>query len=261
MTTLADITLMTAKLIANVVEGEADSGSMTTLVDASRDEGDDYFARGTIWFLDGDNDGVSALISAWDDAATEFTFGALSNTVSAGDRYAATGKFYPRQQMIQAVNKALNEMGLIVTEDMSLACDGSQRYTLPSGVNKLLQVHVDNGEDDEDFIPHYQWRVVGNELVFDTDEEPSSNYGNILLIYKAPHDELTADSDTVNRYIDDLHLAWSAAVELLRWRDQRRDGQDDQLKQQLNEAMVMKERYAGRSRFPTVQRTPHLAGW
>ncbi len=263
MTTLAEITLQIAEKITNVVKGSATkAGSATSLTDVTRTEASGYFTEGVIWFLSGDNDGASTRIKNWDEAGKTFRFAAQSNSVSDEDEYAAIGREYPRERIIRAVNEALDEIGRTPTTDTSLAADGSVSYSLPAGVSELLRVDVDQGSDDEDWQEHRNWYVEGGTLYFDPpDFEPDSDEGTIRLTYLSDHSELSDDTDTLDRHIDDVWLAWAAAEILLEWRNDKRGGQDASVARRLEKATVMKQVMSKRDKRPHVIKTPHMAKW
>jgi hypothetical protein len=70
------------------VDGTADSGTTTTLVDAALTEADDYWRYGTVEFTSGDNDGeirsVTDFVASTDTVTLSYT---LPHAVVAGDTY------------------------------------------------------------------------------------------------------------------------------------------------------------------------------
>lgn len=67
---------------------EVDSGTTTTIVDATRTEADDYWNEGVIEFTDGDNEGEKRAVRDFIQSShTLYLDYALPNTPSAGDKY------------------------------------------------------------------------------------------------------------------------------------------------------------------------------
>jgi uncharacterized phage protein (TIGR02218 family) len=74
--------------LIGAVNGTADSGTTTTLVDAALTEADDYWRYGTVEFTSGDNDGeirtVTDFVASTDTVTLSY---ALPHAVVAGDGY------------------------------------------------------------------------------------------------------------------------------------------------------------------------------
>lgn len=81
------------------VEGTADSGSTTTLVDATRTEANDYFNGLFVEVTDATNGyREQTRITDFDHTTGTLTFGALSFAVAAGDTYKIVGTPIVTQQ-------------------------------------------------------------------------------------------------------------------------------------------------------------------
>jgi len=226
--TLASATLALARLITDVSEGIATSGSATTVADTSayNPDPDDYWNNGTIWLLAGSgtglNTGKSAIISDYDVTGTTgtWTFATLTALCAAGDRYAVAAPDYPRQILRQAVNQAISAIGNIPQQDITVPTVANQeRYTLPATVWNVKAVQMASSTASPYYyVPQNHWEEINGYIYFKTGCEPATT-GYILRIwYEAPAAELTTDTGAVSNYIHIERLKWEAAVHALYWR-------------------------------------------
>jgi hypothetical protein len=227
MTTLSEMTLLVSRLLQTTYESSEDDGggSTTQLIDSTIPFGDGMFDDGTIWFTSGDNDGVSRVITAWDQSTTEFTFAALSNNVGSGDSYAAAKSDYPRWLLVQAVNLALQAIGDVEAFDTSLTTVANQEsYSLPTGVRNILALEIAQSTSSpyryEEFPPG-TWKERGGSIYFRDYNEPGSDDYTIRLRYLSSHATLEDDTDTVDAEIHDNVVKYHAAVEAMKWRKQK----------------------------------------
>jgi len=265
MTTLASATLELAKLVTDVISGTATGGSGTTLVDTARTEVNDYLTNGTIWFLSGLNSGKSALITTWDLTTKTFTFVTPGAACAATDRYSVIPRDYPRYQLRQAINQAIQEIGPLPTRNTALTTVANQlEYTLPAGVYHLLRVEVqESTTTDSDFYPNYHWEEMASEgkLKFDPGYAPSETGMVIRLIYQAKqYTELTTDIGTIPDHILVERVVWPAAVHALRWRSGQTHSDEPWITGRLNEALTKAEIVKSLP-IPRIPKDPHLSGW
>jgi len=265
MTTLASATLELAKLVTDVISGVATGGSGTTLLDTARTEVDDYLTNGTIWFLSGNNAGKTAIITDWDLATKTFTFVTPGAACAAADRYAVIPRDYPRHQLRQAINLALQEIGPLPARNLALTTVADQlEYTLPTGVYNVKKVEVQESTDtDSDFYPNYHWEEMASEgkLKFDPGYAPGETGNVIRLTYQTKqYTELTSDTSTISDHIEVERVVWPAAVHALRWRSGQTHNDEPWLTSRLNEALAQAEQ-AKRIPIPRVPKDPHLGMW
>ena len=266
MTTLASATLELARLVTDVITGVATGGSGTTLLDTARTEVDDYLTNGTIWFLSGNNAGKSALISDWDLATKTFTFVTPGAACAAGDRYSVIPRDYPRHQLRQAINQAIQEIGPLPARNTTLTTVAEQHeYTLPAGVYNLLRVELqESTSTDAEWIPNYHWEELASEgkLKFDRGFAPCETGISIRLTYQTlQHTELTTDIATIPDYILIERVVWPAAVHALRWRAGQTHSDEPWITGRLNEALTKAEIVKNSIPIPRVPKDPHLSGW
>ena len=265
MTTLASATLSLAKLVTDVVSGTATGGSATTLLDTARTEVDDYFTGGTIWFLSGNNAGKSAKITGWVLTTKTFTFVTPDAACAAADRYSVIPPDYPRHQLIQAINQALEEIGPLPARNTTLVSVAEQEeYTLPAGVYGVLRVEVQYSTDtDSEFIRNYNWEEMVSEgkLKFDPGYEPDEDDLVIRLTYQlTQYTELTSDTGAIASQLPVERIVWPAAVHALRWRAGITHDDEGWITRRLNEALARAEQVKSIP-IPRIQKDAHMSRW
>jgi hypothetical protein len=259
MTTLFDAKLDLAKLIMRVKHGEATVlGDAGQLVDSNRVEPGDYFFRtlsnGGILFFKETKDSREIV----DYADSVFAFSPADVTVALGDRYAASPVDWEFNELTEAINMALEDLGEqsgVPQIDQTLEIVSRQGiYTLPAGVFNVKKVFMILDEDNPDLFTthHLMWREIGGELHLSPGSEPL--WGDkIKLVYCAPHDMVEDDDDVISPYINPMLLKWTAAVFAL-----ENVNKTEKIVAKLNRAIKTSEAY--KTRFPLeMARDPILA--
>lgn len=264
MTTLASATLDLARLITNVIESTATGGSATTLLDTSITEEDDHFNGGTIWVLSGNNAGKSRTITDWAKTTGTYTFATMTSSNAAGNLYAACVSDYPRSALIQSINKALRSIGgipTLYTHSTFVTVAGQEAYTLPEGVTKVVKVEIAMMTTAPyHYVPHYGWRQIGTQLLFDTERAWGESDYLIRLTHIAEPAWLDEDTDEISDYVHIDRLTWKAAVHALRWRVQLYQEDRPDLVKQLNEALAQEAKMDNLYPIPEIHRDAHLGG-
>ena len=215
--TLFNLTYELAVELGVVYEGEATSGTGSTLVDTNDlTQADDYWVGGTVWILD-DAAGAGALpegecskISAFDNGTSTATFDAI-NIVSGGDRYGIADKRYTLYTLIQSVNRALRDIRIETTDTTTIDTAASQtEYTLPDVASMdLREVWVETStanSDDNRWVEIRNWIIqktatsTEDELILPMQLTISRD---IKLVYMAPHGKLYDFADELD---DSVHL-------------------------------------------------------
>jgi hypothetical protein len=220
MTTLAQATYELAKIVGNLVGSTTTAaGSATTIVDSTRTEPADYWNNGTLWCTVGTTF-LSRKITDWALSGTTFTIPTTTNALGSGKAYYVINGDWPRNKLVEWINQALAAMGDFYSFDETTATVADQRrYTLPSGVGHVQQVEMStNTTEPLDYWAMHYWREHSGQLYFDAGKQPAEDDYLLRLWYKAPHAELTADSDTLNSDAHIERVKWEAAVFAWQWR-------------------------------------------
>jgi hypothetical protein len=272
MPTTAAVLLEIAKALRCLSYGTATGGSSTTLVDLSASRPTGYYDRGTIFFLSGNNAGRTAVITNWNATTHTFTFVTPGAACAIGDEYAALDPRYPRSLLVDALNRALVEIGPFATNNTSLtSLVDTVDYALPSGVYNVLRVERATATAAPyGWKIHYQWREVNGRLYF-LDHAPAEGY-LLRLWHEAPHlraitDDMMSDVavDEMAYYTatvtDNAHPALLAAIAAYYVVSQRLtiSGNDERLKDFARELQVLEQ--MARTKYPVqrMERDPIMA--
>jgi hypothetical protein len=223
MTTFADITRQTSRLVNRHATGSATSlGTTTTLIDTVGLAGypDDQWNGGTIWITSGANAGKSRTVTDFADTGDTLTFAAFTSNILSGVTYeVADGNFVTYQDLRQAVNLALREIGKVLeAPDETVTTVADQiTYDLPAGVADVTHVYVvtDIGEATEEQYLSSHWEERQGQLFFDKGKEPAADL-TLRIYYRVFHSELNADADELDTQVDDQYLVYLAARHALR---------------------------------------------
>lgn len=225
MTTLADLTRQTARLVTRTVIGVTTNapGNATQIIDTVNLAGypDNQFVNGTAWITSGLNAGLSRAITAFSDINDRITVSAFPNNIASGVSFeAAAADFVTYQDLRQAVNLALRETGKILFKNDTLAVVNDQLvYTLPAGVYDVQEIDVleDPAATKEKPKINNHWDEVEGKLVFEQYREPTTTDGTYIRIwYKKFHTELVNDTDALDDDVNEEYLVYLAARQAMR---------------------------------------------
>lgn len=199
MTTLFDAMLNLARRVRSVNTGSATSaGTTATLRDSNRDESGDTFNGHTLFVLSGSNANSTRRISDFVSSSGTITVDTVwSAATASGDRYLISQAV--REDLVQAINAALSEVGDVTNVDTSLTVVTNQtEYTLASGVQNVVRVEVANGPTaDCDYTAIRNWREINGKLYFTNGLDFNNGYA-IRVFYNGVHDGVDADADTIS---------------------------------------------------------------
>lgn len=134
----------------------------------------------------------------------------------AGPRYAVIRGAFPWEQIVQAINSALDETH-VVGENTALIGDGvTLEFSLPSGVYDLKRVELKKTSPAGYQPPSHHWKEINGVLRFDYGFAPIVG-DEIHVFHRKAHDDMNLYSDTISTEINRDWLALSAARELLFW--------------------------------------------
>lgn len=216
MTTLLDISLKVIKEVTDVIEGTATSGSVTTLADTALLAlfPDDHFNKGMLYIKSGTH--ADKILTITDFATTTgvVTFATLTGAIAAGVRYAITTNKFPWDQVVSAIQRALDQTW-VTDLDSTLVGDGSTlEFTLPTGVSNISRVELYDGTSK--MVSSHCKETHDGKLRFDYGYAPRDGYF-IYIYFRTKHAELTDYTVAINNEIDVDWLKWAAAQELLWW--------------------------------------------
>lgn len=245
---LAELLRLVALECGRTFSGSATGGSTTTLADSLNltTLDDDFLNDGVLWFLSGANKDKTARITDFAQLTGTITFGTLSAVV-AGDTYTACGPEMNKQELIDAVNRALSDVGRIVMINSTLtAVTGTTEYTLPAGVQDVKSVRI-NGEKN------FWWEEVNGKLRFDNGEPATG--ATVEIYYIGDHSSVSADADTINTMLNPSYVKWAAVEAFVSKRF--RDDRSEYVKYLLEKARMERISYSV-SVNRSMQRDPKL---
>ncbi len=213
---------------ADRVNGPLATLACSRLADIPDASVDDTFNRGTV-FLVTDVAGLSAAPEGETAKITDYagsigtvyvTSGDFSVPPAIGDAFALTK--IPRYELFQALNSALQDLGPVPSEGVSLTTASATRsYTIPAAAKAdLRQVWIARRTSEPyDWEELYHWMVRDNTSTYDLlfPYQPESGY-KLRLVYVAAHALLDADADTIQAVVPDDYLIWRAAYHHYRLR-------------------------------------------
>lgn len=259
MTTLASTLYALAVRVREAKHGTTTAtGTTATLIDTGQvSTRDDFWNGGTLFFLDGNFAGKTAVVTDYTDTARTWTFTAFSGSASgSGAGYGVVDKTYPRLDMVGAINTALSEIGPLPNIDTSLtSVSGSSSYALPAGVSNIKRVET---FEDDVWTTASQWREIDGYLAFD--EEPTSGL-SIRLTYVGDHPAVSADADTISPYVNVERVVWTAAFHLLQRRKTMQANNEPEIDTLLKIAEAKREELAKKYPVRIPAKTPRFNNW
>lgn len=141
-------------------EGAATSGTATTLVDTACLEPNDYWNKGTVFFISGSRANTTAVPTDWVLATNTLTIPS-GDVIAAGATYLLLPPKWPRSALRRALNAAARNQGYLRDPKADLMIPSSDAQIFPSVVDGDL-LHV------EAMAGLYRWRFA---LVKDQEPE------------------------------------------------------------------------------------------
>lgn len=216
MTTLAEMTLMVARIVSEVTEGEATAADATTLTDTENIiQPNQYWDRGTLWFLSDALDGQ--VTPVLDHSGNTLEFAAQAPAPAAGQNYAVGRATYPYWQLVSSINQALRETYIVQSDD-SLTGDGETiEFTLPAGVSDVTGIRLQDLTTSpyQNHVSTHSQEIEG-KLRFDWGYPPPDGW-KIIIDYKTTHPRLTDPTDEISGQINSEWVRWKAAEYALYW--------------------------------------------
>jgi hypothetical protein len=224
--TLSKIMQRTWRELGHLVDITATGGSTTTVVDttlSNRYTSDDALIGGTA-IVTYDAGGAAAApegefqrISDYVASTQTFTVGtAFSTGVAAGDKVGLARPTIPHEQMRQAVNDGLANLGTISLVDTSITLvAGTYTYNLPVGlkIRELRDILIYDGSDLYRSIKglvSYVPSAAGSVGTLQFSQIPEAQ--PLKIIYEGIHPALTVHSSVISETIQE-ELAVAAAMD------------------------------------------------
>ena len=272
MATLFSATLDLAEILGNVIRSTATGGTTATLIDTGFPRNpppDDAYNYGTLFLISCTQtalNSTTAVVTDWDQAPSPtFTFGTLSATITAADRYAFVDKDWPRDVLRRSVNQAIQSLGGLpdlYTLSTYVTVADQEAYALPSTVYNVKRVEIATSTSAPYYyIKHHHWVEKDGYIYFDTGFElPDAGY-LIRLTYEVPSAELTTDAGTISNYIHPDLLKWEAAVNAYLWKQPNMGEGSAILERRLAYAVQMAQMMKQLHKVPKMAKDVHLSPW
>lgn len=242
MTTTADITLKVMREVQDVAGGTATGGSTSTLVDTALETfPDDHFNNGRLWILSGTHAGKVFTVTDFTSSTGTVTFATVTGAIAAGVRYAIARASYPWDQVVSAIERAL-ESTWVTGTDSTLEGDGETlEFTLPAGVYDIKRVEFEDtavANSGRTVSSHWKETSTG-KLRYDYGYAPRDG-DTIHIHYRAAHAALTDYTVTISNEINIEWLKWAATRELLWWGVSMYGQQVEyRIEERMNKALAM----------------------
>ena len=258
--TMKTLSLQLARLLMPVRQSTATAaGTITTLVDASRDESDDFWNGGTLWPLAVPLSGVCATVTDWVLSTHTFTFTAQPAAPGAV-AYQVAPNTYPKDVLYQSIVQALNTLRWPQVDESQVTTANMEELTLPTGVYDVRQVYVaTSASAPYNYALHYYWSERDGKIIFASGKGPAAAGNKIRLVYMGcVPGEYFLDTNSIEDNIPAPLLLATARVHALEWR-QFETGAD--MTRDLQQAMALLELARGRYPVPVVSRTTKLGSY
>jgi len=217
MTTLFEAVQKVGRKLVAVRTGTVDSGNATTMVDAMRYEGVDFWNKGTFLNL---SNLTWAHITNFVNGTGTFTHPTITAN-DADDKYMVIIPRYPLDSLIEGINAAIQECKIPKEDITSLdTITNTLEYALPTGVTRqtLRQVWVNtNTTAKPEWKLMRNWDVKFNDggqesLILQSKVEAGKD---IRLVYTGFPSALQETTDAISPYIPDDKWLPQAALNVV----------------------------------------------
>lgn len=215
MTTVYDLSYQVMRQVTDVMNGTATAGTSASLTDTNNlTQPNEYYDKGTLWIRSGTH--ASKVVKIKGHASNKLTFADLTDAVAVGVRYAVATSLFPFEQVMAAIQTALDETH-VIGEDDSLVGDGvTLEFNLPAGVYDIVRVEFERPSVAGYRPVSTHWREKAGKIRWDFGYAPNDD-DVIHIFYRTPHDELTDYTSEISTEINRDWLVLTAAKELLFW--------------------------------------------
>ncbi|MEE8589647.1 MAG: hypothetical protein V3S80_09935 [Sulfurimonadaceae bacterium] len=159
---------------------KADSGSITTAVNSSISDGNDY-TNSLICFISGDNIGVDRVITSYAIATGTFTFDALTAAVTNIDEFCVVSKGFLSDvaQATSIVTNDLRNRGYDVDLFLNFQTQLKELYIYKT-IELVCASLMNDGQDQDSYFVNYErfkklYEVESSKLIADYDANEDCN--------------------------------------------------------------------------------------
>ena len=260
--TLFDAILALAGTLRESYAGAADSGTTTNVTD-SRFHGDNtFFHEGTLLHI-GKKDAREIVGVTTTSSLIAFT-GAFSTSVTAGDQFMLVPPTYPKQQIIIAINQALQAAGPMtqINEDIDVVADTLEYSLATEGISGIVRVETTSDTAAPyNYKRNAYWQEANGYLMFESGREPTAAGTALRIWYNDTHAWVSKMTDAISSSIHPDRLRWEALANLLRWRYHLTNKDEEGTAVALNEATTMAAMMQRQHPIARVNREIKLAEW
>lgn len=260
MTTLFDALLGTAELVGMTRSGKTtNDGTTTTIIDTTLMDTSDSYNGGTLFLTDAS---LTRRITDYVQTSGTITFTPVVTSAQAEDDHYYTVTNTRREDIVQAVNQALRQIGSVTKiNDTLVVIADTQYYTLPTGVSNVTRIAVANDTSEPiEYHRSYSWHEYDGKLYI---HEPILQEAGrtIRLYYDSQPTQVNADTDVISDLIDRNRLYWTAAYHFFRNRLAIEGNQDQRVNMLMQEAQAKTEQLARSHPVRRQELDAKLARW
>lgn len=261
---------------------KATGGSATTVVNSAwagveeqiYEDDDAALIYGTVVVVDDTvgaaPEGEMGRITDYDSSAQTITMDTLTASVAVGDRIGIASPLFPLQDMIEAVNVALQKLGDIDIPDTSIViAAGQTEYSLPTAIRQVpLRVRYQTVQDSDNnqwyTLPNPDIRpaTVGSNWTITLPQLPVGH--TVEILYRAKHPKITSFDSNIIETVDPELALCAVLAEAYQWYNNQVGGSNAYMLQRENKAIQDLE--AAKILYPlnhvvkTVTGMPHWTG-
>lgn len=207
------------------VSGSADSGSQTTLVDATLlSQSDDYWNNYVLNIESAGAavpEGESKEILDFTNSNNTLTTEPFSAAIENGDSYSIA--FFSNSQLNRYINEAIRDISRHrphYTTAALNAVDGQKRYDFPTGARRIDKIEYINTSTEEEIDYSFSIEKYDKKIVFPGYWSESKA---LTVFFTKDHTALTSDSDTTTVEEEDeiAIILFAQALTILQMRGAR----------------------------------------
>jgi len=215
MTTVYDISYQVMRQVTDVLNGTATAGTSASLTDTNNlTQPNEYYDNGTLWIRSGTHANKVARVKG--HASNKLTFADLGSAIAADVRYAVATSLFPFEQVIAAMQTALDETHVTGEDDSRVGDGATLEFSLPAGVYDIVKVEFERPSVAGYRTISNHWHEKAGKIRWDYGYPPNDD-DVIHIFYRKPHNELTGYASEISTEVNRDWLVLTTAKELLFW--------------------------------------------